>query len=107
MPLPSCLLSHVEYDLTAKRGEYLFNVRSSWQKRLQGTLKDPRDLPVATLLVNITLVLSPAAYLVARSERHWLGAVVLVLNYVIFLQRFLVALLHISEHRQLFSKGAF
>ena len=105
MPIPSLLQLHIEKDLTAIRREYLFGVPSSWRKRILGTLREPRDLPVAILLVNNVLLIVPAACFVIKAKSHWVGLSVLVLNYVVFLQRFLVALLHISEHRQLFSKG--
>jgi hypothetical protein len=36
---------------------------------------------------------------------HLLGAMYLAVNYGIFLTRFLVALLHITEHRCLFRPG--
>ena len=105
MPVPSILQKYIDEESRASRKEYLFNLPAPWRNGLQSTLKDPRDLPVATLLVNIVLLLLPATYLVIKSDSHVVGAVILVLNYLTFLQRFLVALLHVSEHRSIFSKG--
>ena len=68
-------------------------------------LNDPRDMPVALLLANILLTVLPGVCIVAGARSHLLAAAFLVGNYVLFLQRFLVALLHVTEHRRLFKKG--
>ncbi|KXZ50920.1 hypothetical protein GPECTOR_14g167 [Gonium pectorale] len=74
-------------------------------KRLSSLLHDPRDEPVLHLLFNQLLLVVPAAlllFLYCRS--HWVGATYMLLNYVLFLQRFMLTL-HYTEHRVLFKKG--
>lgn len=105
MAVPEALKAAVESDLNAKRREYLFRLPRRVEAWLQGLLQDPRDLPVALLLANILLTTVPLAACVAVSNSHLLGALYLIGNDALYLQRYLVALLHVSEHRELFRKG--
>ena len=96
-----------QQDLDAKRKEYLL-LPPPWARPLVlRTLADERDAPVAYLFLNITGLVVPAALLVFLAPRsHLLGAAYLAANYGLFITRFLVALLHVSEHRRLFRPGA-
>lgn len=96
--------SAAEADLAAGRGEYLFKVPllSVWAERW---LRDSRDLPVLHLYLDILLCTLPSAAAVCCWQSHALGLLHVAVNYVLFLERFLVALLHITEHRQLFRPG--
>lgn len=95
----------VEKDILAKRREFVFKLPNWVETQLLKVLVDSRDLPVARLLVNIVVTVVPAAFCVAYWPSHLLGALYCACNYVVFLQRFLVALLHVTEHRRLFRKG--
>jgi hypothetical protein len=95
----------VYLDLEAKRGEYVFRFPHAIEKQLLGLLNDPRDLPIVILLLNILLTVVPAAAVVLYFESHLMGCTFLVINYAVYLQRYLVALLHVTEHKCLFKKG--
>lgn len=61
---------------------------------------------MAYLFLNITGLVVPAALLVFLAPpSHMVGAAYLAANYGLFITRFLVALLHVSEHRRLFRPG--
>ena len=93
-------------DLKAARREYLFPVPGWCLARLVPLLRDERDVPVLCLFCNVLAVCVPAAcVLFCARPSHLLGAVYLASIYVAFLKRFLVALLHIVEHRKLFRTG--
>ena len=95
-----------EVDLQAKRKEFVLNAPHFAQSLLLRLLNDPRDLPVAVLYLNIiSLVVPSVVVLFWAPQSHILGAIYLATNYAVFLTRFLVALLHISEHRRLFKPG--
>ena len=93
-------------DIRAARKEYLFPL-PAWAARLVvGNLKDPRDEPVAILYFNVILTAVPiASALYAAPASHVFGALYLVCLYALFLTRFLVALLHVTDHKPLFRKG--
>lgn len=57
-------------------------------------LQDPRDLPLAYLLLNICCTTLPAAALLftARPASNLPGLAYLVANYVLYLQRFMLML---------------
>lgn len=94
----------VQHDISAVRREYAFRV--SWlEKLLAGHLYDQRDLVVLRLLLNVLVVSLPSALGVFLFHSHLLGLCHLILNYALLLQRFLVALLHVTEHRRLFRSG--
>ena len=96
-----------QQDLDARRREYLLQPPSWAQAALLRALADERDAPVASLFLNIAGLAVPAAALVFLAPpSHLLGAAYLAANYGLFLARFLVALLHVGEHRRLFRPGA-
>lgn len=95
-----------QLDLAAPRCEALFAPPGPLDRALRRLLEDPRDGPILHLIFNLLVVTVPSAALLfaARPSSHWLGALYLVANYVLFLQRFMLTL-HFSEHRRLFKKG--
>ena len=96
---------HVSLDQSAERREYAFC--TPWLAgRLASRLRDARDRPILELYCNILLCTLPSAVLVFAQPGHWTGAAHLALNYLLFLERYLVALLHVTEHRTLFTSGA-
>ena len=91
----------VNTDVTGVRQEYLFRPPRCIDNWLVGQLKDNRDAPMVYLLFNICTVSIPLAvclYLVPNVP-HWAGFLVLVLNIVLFMERFILCL-HYSEHVQ-------
>ena len=93
-------------DLAAPRKEYLFPLPRWASEVILSNLKDARDMPVATLYINIILVVVPAITLLYTAPAcHIYGAVYLVSLYALFLARFVVALLHVTEHRPIFRQG--
>ena len=96
----------VKKDLYAKRREYLFAPPRWLQRHFLPALQDSRDEPVALLLMNILLVTVPSAFvLLFGPQRHWLGLIHVAVNYGLLFPRFVVALLHVTEHRRLFKAG--
>lgn len=92
-------------DINAKRQEYLFAIPSILHHCTR-LLKDERDIPALYLVFNIVLIVVPAVVLLHSFHiSHLLGAVYLLANYVLFLQRFLLTL-HYTQHRRMFHKGA-
>lgn len=93
-------------DLSAKRSEYILKPPKWARCTIRCLLNDPRDEPVAYLFLNIlTLAVPAAATLFLVPPSHILGAIYLAINYALFITRFLVALLHVTEHRRLFKPG--
>ncbi len=99
------LQSGVRADLKAVREECVFHFPHALENFLLSLLNDPRDLPVAILLLNVLLTSVPGAFIVLYWRSHLLGAGFLACNFALYLQRYLVALLHVTEHRPLFKKG--
>ena len=100
----ACLLA--ERDVNAQRGEYLFALPSYLTQRLSAVLADKRDLPAALLLVNVMLTTLPVAVaMVIFCHSHFIGLLYLLVNYVCYLQRFMLTL-HFTQHRRLFNRGA-
>ena len=68
-------------------------------------VNDPRDVPFVVLMVTASLVVLPfaAALFVPGVFRWWLGALYLVVNFAVFLDRFIL-MLHNTSHRVLFNK---
>lgn len=94
-------------DLNGKRNEFLFKFPTSLvQKQIVPMLQNSRDLPILYLFSNICVLTLPAALALFTytPTSHSVGAVYFILNYVLFLQRFMLAL-HYSEHRILFRSG--
>lgn len=109
---PSCsgvrsvIEAAVTRDLTAKRREYLFTPPRWLQRYCLPALQDSRDEPVALLLCNIILITFPSAMVILLGpQRHWLGLIHVAVNYILLFPRFVVALLHVTEHRRLFRPG--
>ena len=93
-------------DVAASRREYLFSLPRWSSEIIISNLRDARDMPVAILYYNIILIALPAVILLYSAPAcHAFGALYLVSLYAIFLARFLVALLHVTEHRPLFRQG--
>ena len=101
---PAQILSTIAFvntDVTGVRQEYLFKPPRCIDEWLLSQLKDGRDAPMVYLLFNICTISFPLAlclYLVPNVP-HWAGFVVLVVNIVLFLERFILCL-HYSEHVQ-------
>ena len=98
--------SLVQQDVEARRAEYLFQAPRPIRGALLRLLRDPRDEPLMHLLFNVVLLAAtPAACLFAFGVRsHLVGLAYLLVNYALFLQRFMLTL-HFSEHRKLFRSG--
>ncbi len=97
-------------DLKAqKRNEFLFEFPISFiQKKIVPLLQNSQDLPIVYLFSNICMLTLPAAlaiYTFAPTS-NFAGGVYFVINYVLFLQRFMLGL-HYSEHRILFRSGKY
>lgn len=105
MPIPTAVEARVRKDICAGRKEYLFGFPNGVNKILGLVLRDPRDVPVILLLINLLILVCPCIYLVASTRSHLLGGVYLIVNNICFLQRYLVALLHVSEHKPIFNEG--
>ena len=66
--------------------------------------QDERDLPMLYLLYNITTTVPLGAFVVfVLPPSHVVGLLYFATTYVLFLQRFILAL-HFSEHRKIFHK---
>ena len=93
-------------DLEAERREYYFKLPSLLSARLQPWLQDQRDRPILLLFWNISVTILPAsiAVFLLPAWSYLLGPAYLLCSYVLFLERYLLAL-HYSEHRKLFKTG--
>lgn len=95
----------VSRDLCAQRREFVFLPPLAVQWHLRRLLSDPRDAPNAFLLFDLLATVAPAtAALFALPPSHYQGAAHLTILYAVFLARFLVALLHVTQHRHLFKR---
>lgn len=93
-------------DVAAPRKEYLFPLPRWSSKIVLSNLRDARDIHVVTLYFNIIFTALPAVTLLYTAPAcHAFGAFYLVSLYALLLARFLVALLHVTEHRPLFRQG--
>lgn len=93
-------------DVEAKRREYDFSPPRWLREWVLRRLLDDRDAPVAFLLFEILMTSVPAAvgvFLAPASQA--LGAAYMACNYFLLFPRFVVALLHVTEHRRLFRAG--
>ena len=97
--------SAVHKDLVAQRREYLFAPPQWAADRLLPLLNDARDAPVLYTLFSIACLTPLSALLVYVSSWHLLGALHLVFFYALLLPRFIVAYVHVTEHRPLFKTG--
>lgn len=93
-------------DVAADRREYRFELPQWVTEMIISNLRDARDVHVATLYFNVIAVVGPAVIMLYLAPAcHLYGAVYLGCLYGFFLTRFLVALLHVTEHRPLFKTG--
>lgn len=93
-------------DLSAQRNEFHFKLPKRLAALCLPLLLDKRDLPILHLFFNIAVTVLPAS-LALYCLPAWsavLGPVYLAATYVLFLERYLLAL-HYSQHRQLFKTG--
>ena len=93
-------------DQCASRHEYLFKPPGFLDAWFKANLKDERDLPLAYLLFNITVITIPGAVLVFHIKSNWFGFAFWLLNFVLFQERFSLGL-HISAHRGIFRNSLF
>lgn len=93
-------------DIAAVRREYYFSPPGWLAQRLLALLEDQRDAPILWLLLNVSVTTAPCAVALytCGARSHLLGAAYLVGTFVLYLQRFLLAL-HCTEHRRLFRRG--
>ena len=97
---------HVQRDVRAGGNKMrAFRLPAGVSCWLADRLRDSRDLPVAELYCNIVLCTLPSAALVFWQPSHLAGLLHLVVGYALLLERYLVALLHVTQHRQLFTAG--
>ena len=93
-------------DIRAARKECIFPLPAWVARAIVSNLRDVRDEPVAILYFNVILTAIPtASAMYAAPASHCFGALYLVCLYALFLTRFLVALLHVTDHKPLFRKG--
>lgn len=98
--------SFAEKDLNAIRKEFAFPLPKKLCTWLEEGLSDKRDLAVASAMLNILVTVPPgAAILYCLKQSNLLGFLYFVMVQTVFLQRFLVAVLHTTEHRRLFKSG--
>eukprot|EP00884_Botryococcus_braunii_P009755 jgi/Botrbrau1/18781/Bobra.0386s0098.2 len=92
-----------EKDLKSIRREFAFPLPKTLSTWLGERLNDKRDLPVACALVNMLLTVPPGAItLYSLKQSNILGLFYFITVQTVFLQRYLVAVLHTTEHRRLF-----
>lgn len=93
-------------DLSAQRNEFHFKLPQRLEDLCLPLVQDKRDLPILHLFFNIAVTVLPAS-LGLYCLPTWsaiLGPIHLTATYVLFLERYLLAL-HYSQHRQLFKTG--
>lgn len=95
-------------DLTADRKEFYFRLPGWLEARLRPLLQDQRDLPILYLFFNVSVTVLPAALslFACPACTQLLGPLYLACSYVLFLERYLLAL-HYSQHRRLFKRGRY
>jgi hypothetical protein len=99
------LLEQVNKDQHGKRHEFIINF-SFLDPYIIPLINDGRDKIMVYLILNILLITVPLATLVflVKPFSTLLAIVYLVINYVCFLQRFIL-MLHFSEHKRLFKRN--
>ena len=94
-------------DERATRGEFLFPLPSAVDDVLKTLLVDPRDLPAATLVINVCLTSVPATamllFMQCHSHLSFLG--LMLVNHILYFQRMALTL-HVTEHRPLFTSSS-
>lgn len=95
-------------DLTAVRKEFYFRLPGWLEARLRPLLQDQRDLPILYLFFNVSVTVLPAglSLFACPAWAKLLGPLYLACSYVLFLERYLLAL-HYSQHRRLFKRGRY
>ncbi|CAI5942692.1 unnamed protein product, partial [Closterium sp. NIES-64] len=104
----------VNTDFTATRQEYLFKPPRWIDTWLVAQLNHPKDAPLAYATFNIVCMSVPAALAVVLIttpglggvggwKGNLIGATYVVLHYVLFMQRYMLAL-HFSEHLMIYKK---
>jgi len=91
----------VSKDINATRNEYLFSTPAVITRWLHNAVNDPRDLPIAFLFFNVTLITLPAAAAVFYIADWRVGLLYFVTNLLTFQERFILGL-HYSSHLPLF-----
>ncbi len=90
----------VAQDIQAKRCEALFHIPAAAISRKY--LQDARDEPALQLVLNVLCTTVPAAVVIAAGcDSHAVGATYMLINYALYLQRFMLTL-HVTQHRRLF-----
>lgn len=91
-------------DVNGTRKEYLVALPEALEKGVVAEMRDPRDKPLLYLFINVVMFTIPTAVLVyALPANHWVGLAYVCTNYILFLQRFALAL-HYAEHNKIFKK---
>lgn len=93
-------------DLHADRHEFYFRLPYWLEVILKPLLQDERDLPILYLFYDVLVTVLPAvlALFACPAKASLLGPVYLGGSYVLYLERYLLAL-HYSQHRRLFKAG--
>jgi len=98
------LFKNVKQDEQGTRYEYIFGF-SFLDSLILSVVEDPRDKIMVYTTLNILFITfgSALTLFIYRPFSHLLAVGYLVVNYALFLQRFIL-MLHFSEHRRLFKK---
>ena len=93
-------------DLEADRNEFYCKLPGWLESRLRPLLQDQRDVPILNLFLNVFVTVLPAVLglFIYPDWTKVLGPIYLAGSYVLFLERYLLAL-HYSQHRRLFNRG--
>jgi len=66
-------------------------------------MKDPRDVIMISLILNILFSVVPLTVLLFLYPSHMLGLTICVFKFAMWMQRFIL-MMHYSEHRQMFKQ---
>lgn len=90
-------------DKTAKRKECVFELPNFLSSHLLPLLCNQKDRYILYLYINIICITIPSALLLFffAPNSNLFGSLYVITNYVVFLQRFMLAL-HYSQHKRLF-----
>jgi len=91
-------------DIGAIRKETLIRLPKGIEDYCVKTfMKDPRDVIMISLILNILFSVVPLTILLYLYPSHMLGLGVCVFKFLMWMQRFIL-MMHYSEHRQMFKK---
>jgi hypothetical protein len=91
-------------DIGALRKETLIRLPKDIEDYCVKTfMKDPRDVIMISLILNILFSVVPLTILLYLYPSHMLGLGVCVFKFLMWMQRFIL-MMHYSEHRQMFKK---